>query len=543
MYSSKVIGWLLVLSTLLAPARAQLAHSVRLELTTNQNIEESFDVTPLADRGVLVTVRRGDFYDTSPARFHFSKYDTDLKPVWTNEFKQDPRFEPVLSYHNDHHLYWLFREKESAAIQIIRVSMEDGLTEQFTGDLLNQMDMQHFKVLGNTAYVGGYYRNRPVVMTFSFFDRTNRVLPGLYVNHMEINSLEIDENRQEVHVLAHSLKRNCQFSIRSYTYEGKPLRTVNFDGSKYSLISGKLVPATDNELLLVGNYSTDCTPYSQGIYITRIKPVDTPRPDAITVHTNDIRYIEFSQLQNFFNYLKPKRQERLLARILKKKEEGKDVKFRYRLLVHDPIPTKDGLTLLAEVYYPQYRGTTLPYQAGMMRSADRYFEGYRYTHAFLCGFDKQGKLLWDNCLAIQNLNSPELTEMVQVSQQGDLMVLAYPQDGEIHTEVIRGSKVLKPRENYTLKPNSDNEKVLYSTHDNLAAWYDHYFLACGFQKIGEKGYSGPPREVFYITKLNYSLNDLPAGSTTDALPPKDRGSSQPGTSSQQSTRKISGSER
>ncbi|GAA4403588.1 hypothetical protein GCM10023187_19820 [Nibrella viscosa] len=532
---------MLVLSLLPALVCAQLAHSVRLELTTNQNIEESFDVTPLARQGVLVTVRRGDYYDTTPARFQFSKYDTDLKPLWTTEYKQDPRFEPTLSYHNDHYLYWLFREKESAAIQVSRLSLDDGLIEHFQGELISQMDMQHFKVLGNTAYVGGYYRNRPVVMTFSFFDRTNRVLPGLYTNHLEINSLEIDETRQEVHVLVHSLRRNCQFSIRSYSYEGKPLRTVTFDGSKYSLISGKLVPAGDNEMLLVGNYSTDCTPYSQGIYVTRIRPGEPGRPDAVTVHTNDIRYIEFSQLQNFFNYLKPKRQERLLARVLKKKEEGKDVKFRYRLLVHDLIPTKDGLTLLAEVYYPQYRGTSLPYSGGMMRSTDRYFEGYRYTHAFLCGFDKQGKLLWDNCLAIQNLNSPELTEMVQVSQQGDLMVLAYPQDGEIHTEVIQGSKVLKPRENYTLKTNSDNEKVLYSTHENLAAWYDHYFLACGFQKIGEKGYSGSPREVFYINKLNYSLTDLQNGPATDATPAKKR-TAPNGASGRQSSRKTSGSE-
>ena len=73
--------------------------------------------------------------------------------------------------------------------------------------------------------------------------------------------------------------------------------------------------------------------------------------------------------------------------------------------------------------------------------------------------------------------------MVQVSQQGDQIVLAYPNDGEITTEVIQGSKVLKETEKFKLKTNAENEKVTFSAQDNLMAWYGRHFLACGFQKI------------------------------------------------------------
>ena len=241
--------------------------------------------------------------------------------------------------------------------------------------------------------------------------------------------------------------------------------------------------------------------------------------------SKSIQYIEFSQLQHFFDYLKPQRQQKLLARANKKKEEGKDYKFHYRLLVHDLQPTPTGLTLVAEVYYPQYRGSTLAY-GGIVRGTDRY-EGYRYTHAFICGFNKQGNLLWDNCFPIKELLSKELIEMVQVSHQGDRMVLAYPNDGEITTEVIQESKVLKETEKFKLKTATENEKVTFSAQDNLMAWYDRHFLACGFQKIAPSKTSGSQREVFYLNKLTYT----------------EENAAQPAKSTSAKTRKNDGSER
>ena len=172
--------------------------------------------------------------------------------------------------------------------------------------------------MGSQAYVSGSHHGRPVVMSFSFFDHTVKVLPGLYANRMEISSLEIDESRREVNVMVHSLRRHCKFSIRTYNCTmASYCERIDFDGAQNSLISGKLLPINPQESLLVGNYSTDCTPYSQGIYVTRIhhgnpgscRPVKPSKP---------IQYIEFSQLQNFFNYLKPQRQQKLLARAQKK---------------------------------------------------------------------------------------------------------------------------------------------------------------------------------------------------------------------------------
>ncbi|GAB3993130.1 hypothetical protein GCM10028807_27630 [Spirosoma daeguense] len=502
------IIWLLLLISHCS-VRAQLAHSLRIEIPSDPDEAESFDVTPLQEQGILVTIRTGGFLDNHSPKFNFQKYDVNLKRIWQTTFEPNATFKPVMGYNTNQFVYHIFREDDSDKFQFLRLHLDDGTLETFEGKLIDQFDVHEFKVMGSQAYIGGYRHGRPVVMAFSFFDHSAKVLPGMYVNRMEISSLEVDETRQQVNVLVHSLKRHCKFSLRTYDYDSKLLRVTDFDGAQNSLISGKLLPLNDQESLLVGNYSTDCTPYSQGIYVTRLRHGETTAEPI-----DAIQYIEFSQLENFFNFLKPQRQQKLLAKAQKKKEEGKDYKFHYRLLVHDLQPTPEGLILVAEVYYPQYRGSTIAY-GGYVRNTDRY-DGYRYTHAFICEFSKQGKLLWDNCLPIKELISRDLTEMVQVSQQGDRIVLAYPSDGEITTEVIQRNKILKESERFKLHTNAEEEKVTFSAQDNLMAWYGQHFLACGFQKIAPSKNVAQQREVFYLNKLTYQENseNQPAKSTS-----------------------------
>lgn len=519
MFQRLFISSFFILFTVFCPmltyrALAQLEQIKRIELKNDANHEESYEIMPLEERGMLLTVRQTGYYTSSSTRFSFKRYTTELNEQWTVEFTPDIRYTPLVSYQNKQYLYWLFHEHDSEKYMIMRLSLEDGVTETFDGKILYGLDVQHFKVLDGQAYIGGNHRNKPVVMVFSFFDQTTKVLPGLYANHIEISSIELDEERREVHVLVHSMRRQCEFSVRSYSYDSKPLRTVSYENANVSLISGKMLRINDEESLLVGNYSVDCTPYSQGVYITRINHADNG-----PANPDNIRYLEFSELKNFFNYLKPKHQERMWAKVLRRKEEGKGIKFRYRLLVHDLVRTNEGLMLLAEVYYPQYRGTALPYGSGGGRMVDRYFEGFRYTHAFMCGFDKEGNLLWDNSVSIQDVESSELTEKVQVSQQGDKFVLAYPKKDEIKTEVIQRNKTLKEQENFSLKASLENGKILNTEQQNVMAWYGQYFLACGFQKIAadKEGFSPNQRDVFYINKLTYSLKgltDLPTNTTS-----------------------------
>jgi hypothetical protein len=492
--------------------RAQMEQAQRLEIPTSNTLEEQHEVFSLGQDGALVVIRRNEFSHTRNESWVFSKYDTDLKPVWSRDYSLDFHYVPVMAYQSQYYAYWLFAEPDTDRYLFLQLDLQRGDLDFHRGKLLANVDVHQFKVLGSKALVAGYYRNRPVVLVHSFFDHTTRVLPGLYERNMEINNVDINESDGLINVITYAYrKRNCQFSIHTYNYEGKLLKSTTLSDPRNSLISGQIVPLNEDNSYLIGNYSVGCTPFSQGLYITHIRDNEPEEP----------QFIEFSDLQNFFNYMKPKRRQRTLDRLGKRKSLGKENRFRYRLLVHNLIQTEDEIVLVAEVYYPNYKTSSPVMVSGLNRQYSQTPDGFRYTHAIVCGFDRSGRYKWDNSVAIKNLVSYELQEMVQLTRVDDYFVLAYPQEGSIHTEVIRREKVVVEQEKLELNPSSQNEKVLYNEKANLAAWYGRYFLAYGIQKLGNDRPSTSPiqREVFYINKLAYNAGEIgkpkPAGEATN----------------------------
>jgi hypothetical protein len=493
--------WFLLSLLVTHPLRAQLTQVQRLEIERNPKDDEQFEVTTLGRDGVLLTKKIIDAYTGTALKWQFTSYDTNLRSRWQTDFKVKFSMEPLLSYVDNDHLYWLFGEPDSEKILVLRVVLATGETETIDGRLMAIEAVSDFRVLGNKAFIAGKYHDRSVVVLFSFFDKSEKVLPTLYANNLDITSLTADFARNQMHVIVRTYRRGkCQLNLKTFSYEGKLLHDDPLPGDDgRTLLSGQFLRVNDRESLLIGSYSQNCSDYAQGVYLTRVG--SEAGPEAL-------RYVEFSDLKNFFNYLKPARQQRVLARIAKKKEEGKEARFRYLLLVHDLIPTPEGFLLVAEAFYPQYKTntgsgvyTSFGARGGLTRSADN----FKYTHAFVCAFDRQGKLLWDNGFALNDVTSYELEEQVQLTRQADRLVLAYPSEDRIRSLVVQGTQLVADEQTFELKPKDQPSKVLDTEQTTLAAWHDQYFLAWGIQRINAPGRAEAPREVFYLNKLGYPV--------------------------------------
>jgi hypothetical protein len=480
-------------------AYGQLQQSDRLEIPAAAYSNEQFEVVSLGEEGLL-SVIHGDPLSHRGEQWQFVRYDTTMTAVWSNSYKMDFRYIPVMAYKAEHFGYWLFAEPDTDHFLFLQLNFMDGTIDIHKGNLLSGVDVQQFKVLGSKALISGYYRSRPVVLVHSFFDHTTRVLPGLYEKNTELNNVDVNEQDGYINVITYAYRRkNCVFEIKTYNYEGKLLKKTSLSDDKYSFISGQIVPLNPDDSYLIGNYSVGCTPYSQGLYVTHINHNEPEKP----------QFIEFSELQNFFNYMKPKRREKMQERIGKRKSLGKENRFRYRLLVHELIQSEDEIVLVAEVYYPNQKSTYSPIvSSGLSRPyAARSIEGYRYTHAIVCAFDKNGKFKWDNCIPIKDLTSFDLQEMVQVTKVNDYFVLAYPQEGEVHTEVISRNKVVVESEKFKIDTKKEGVKILNDDDSYLLPWYGQYFIAYGMQRLGASS-AALGKEVFYVNKLNYKTDDI-----------------------------------
>ncbi|MCE7061106.1 hypothetical protein [Dyadobacter sp. CY343] len=503
------IVWLLVLLPAIG-ALAQLQQADRLEIPTSSSASEQFEIFSLGEQGILSVIRGDGYSSIRNEQWQFVQYDTTFKVRWRAAYKLDFRYIPVMAYKGADAGYWLFAEPDSDRFLFLQLNFNDGSIDTFKGNLLSGVDVQQFKVIGSKALVSGYYRSRPVVIIHSFFDHTTRVLPGLFEKNTELNNVDINEVDGYINVITYAYrKKNCVFEIKTYNYDGKFLKRTTLSDSRYSFISGQIVPLNPDDSYLIGNYSVGCTQYSQGLYVTHIENDKPAEP----------QFIEFSDLQNFFNYMKPKRRQRMLDKIGKRKSLGKENRFRYRLLVHELIQTENEIVLVAEVYYPNQRSTIPVISGGISRPyISRSLEGYRYTHAIVCGFDRSGKFMWDNCITIKDLTSFDLQEMVQVTPVDDYFVLAYPQEGEIHTEVINRDKVVVETEKFKINAKSEKDKVLNNEDGYLSPWYGQYFLAYGMQRIGSSSI-GQGREIFYVNKLTYKTEDIgKVGLKSDSAP-------------------------
>lgn len=479
------------------PAFGQLQKVTQLEFEKNPKFQEIMEVKPVPD-GLVVMVKENSYYTSDHFKWHFKRLNYALDEVWSTSVKLESRYEDIHFYQNQDYMYWLFAEAQSENINILRLDLAQGEVDEFKGELLGKVDIHHFKVLENTAYLGGAYQEKPIVIAFPFFNKEGRILHGLYDKYLEINALEVNPLRKEINVVVKEHhKGKCGLGIKTYgANDGKLLRHIHVpgeNGQSLSFITGKMLDISERESLLIGNYSNNCSDFSKGLYLTRLEEGEEMGTSII----------KFSELKNFFNYMSAKRQEKIREKIEQKKKEGKEANFSYKLLIHDLIPTEKGSILVAEIYFPQqnYTNATVPLLTTRLSSEKA--EDYRFTHAVVCEFDKKGRILWDNALVMDYMASKELTEQVQVSKKGDSLLLAYLDKGTLKLQVMKEGTMIGEKQDFELK--SDSTQRRPDEEASVAAWYDQYYLTWGVRKIESKSPSQPEREVFYLNKLTYAV--------------------------------------
>ncbi|QHT67447.1 hypothetical protein GXP67_12805 [Rhodocytophaga rosea] len=501
----KIIVSMWVLFCLLAgslSSYAQLDQVLRLEIAPEKpdGDNELFNVISMKEKGLLVSTQT-IYPELGNHLWRIARYDTMLNKVWEKQYAIKSLFIPTKVYKNDDFLYVLLTQKESLKIAIFRLDFSNGEYEMIEGSTLAYIDVTHFKVLSNTAYIGGLVRYRPVVVAFNFFDKRSRVLPALYEPNSELDNLEIDNYENVVDVVTYNInRRKSNLIIRSFDYGGRMLKNITVESQKEkSLQTGKISSLNENEQFLIGNYSIRNSPYAQGMYMAKFNGDDQ----------EFIKYFKFNDFENFFNFMKPRRKARVKNRIVKKREKGKEYQLRYRVLLHDIIEKDNQYILIGEAYFPQYRSSSI-YGGMYSRSYnDRIFDGYKYTHAVVSGFDKQGNLLWDNCFEIQDYTSYDLEEIVKVAVDDEKIILVYPQDETLNTKLIKGNEVIKGKENYPIKTNYEGDKILDSEDVNVSEWYGKYFITWGQQEISNNKDAGVRnnRKVFYLNKITYNASE------------------------------------
>jgi len=498
----RACGLIFVLAlTVCAGNAQQIAQTNRFEMYASRD-ESSFEVIPAHENGIFLYRRVGT---NTQDHIQLLKLDTAFQEQWKGFLPIDDKFVLVAKRVEATRLYFLLRYRDFTKnnFQLYSIDIDSG--NFIRHDIRNFIPFTptEFQVTKSGAIMGGYYNQVPVVVFYSFSNGRTKILPGLLNESGELTQLKAyPDGAFDVLISARNFKGQNTIFIKSYDQEGELLRNFSLDPAENShLIFARSMKTTDEKEIVAGVFGGRNSLYSRGLFLS-----------SIDVDGNqNLRYYNYGDLENFFKYMKAKREARVKERIERRKIKGKRTRFNYRFLVHEIVPYKNQYILLGEAFYPKYVSSDRTFYpffnnvsspgSGLMRDG-RIFDGYYYTHAVVMGFDLQGNLLWDNSFEINDVKTFTLEQFVKLELQGDRIALLYLFDNELRTKIIQDDQVLEGKsvENIKLRFDKDVAKKEQTAMNRLDYWYRDYFYAYGVQEIAnaERG----KRRVFFINKIS-----------------------------------------
>ncbi len=486
--------------------QAQLLQPDRFEVLINK---EGFDVVPADHDGLFLI---GDMVEpgSNEVTKQLFKLDTAFRAVWQRSFNVPVGQELVDQQYDNGKLYFLFRRNElkNRNLELIVFDQADGSAVSHIIRNFIPLTYFDFRVANNSAIIAGYYNYRPLVILYNFTEGIPMVLPGLFADRSELIQLKLNrDNTFDVLLQGRNIQKQPTIFINSYNYAGVLTNSTILEPiEKNGLLFGRAANVDGGDKIVAGVYGRFDNEYSRGLFVARVD--DNQQ--------QDLKYYNYADLKNFFSYMRANRERRVRDRIERRKIKQKKLKFNYRLLVHDLIKEGDQYIMLGEAFYPKYRtvtgshyGSGIPvftFNAGMVQK-NRIFEGYRYTHAVVMGFNEKGDLLWDNSFEINDVISFELEQFVHASYNQDKLALLYVFNDKIRSKIIKENEVLEGKDltPIALKFDGDFANEGETKIDGLANWYDNVFITFGTQKIKNNvgGVIPKERNVFFINKVIY----------------------------------------
>ena len=469
-----------------------------------------YDIVNGEDNGLLVYLETEDRTEHG-YNWTFNLLDTALNQVWTRIFPIP--FDSYLTgteYHDGkYYLLYNASRYRNEDLLLLELDAETGNIQMIEINTVFPIQLTFFEVIDDNILLSGYTNFRPVLLTFNLNVQKPRVVPGFYDNKSDIIDIVIDDEAHMFTVVQSEKMRNNHYTMRAKTFtsEGDLIQNNIIEpGEKKNLVDGASTSFYGGFQYIAGTFSKKPSQYSRGLYLTKF----------VNGRQQFTKYHYYADLTNFFGYMNSRREQRIKDRIERKKEKGKKPKFSYRLLVHDIIQRDGEYLMIAEAYYPRYSSYSSPgtYGTGAYGGYNSYnpsFMGYKYTHAIIVSFDRNGNIIWDNSFGVDGVETYSLEENVAVNHTNDKTVLMYLDENTIRSKIVKGNEVYEGK---TFNPvrltyQSDEIKSKDPEIEGLKNWYGNVMYAYGEQRIqNDQGEGGrTSRRVFYINKITYNLQE------------------------------------
>ncbi|MGM0579624.1 MAG: hypothetical protein ACQETL_03015 [Bacteroidota bacterium] len=485
----------------------QISQPLRYEIEID-NFNDDYYIVSAKEKGLYLFKELDKKTDNNEYIWEIIRLDTTLQEVSRNEVIIDEKFTFKGYSYDNGKFVMLFQEGHEYAkdLLFLTFSTDNESFKSYLYENLVPIKLTEFEIKNDAVVFGGNVNMRTVVMLYNFTAKKGIVLPGFYNDRSTLLQIVTKTEDDWVRIITSDKLQSKRYGItvRAFNTMGESIFTETLEAKDdLSLTDGRIVNSSEGGNLLAGTYSIKRrTETSRGIFVADFK----------RENKDQIRYYNYANLENFFNYMKERRKNRIMKRIARKKIKGKKLKFSYRLFVQDIVKQDNQNILIGEAYYPTYSNRTsgfgysaYSYDPFMSNRSSQVFDGYKYTHAVIIAFDDNGELIWDNSFEINDLKSFQLEEHIHLAFLENEIVMLYLYNQELKIKVIKESEIIEGKftEDLKLMYESDEMQGNDEELEGLKQWYGNNFYAYGVNRVKNLKDENIKlnRKVFFINKI------------------------------------------
>jgi len=517
------LGAFAFLIFLAANAQAQWAQPHRFEIEQKPE-KPTFAMVPLGAQG-LALVRDKDDYRAGKKTVELIALDTALQKKWETELEVASAMNLVGYDFVDRHFYLLFRKGETPQgnLHLVRLRLADAATERF--DIKQDFDFKltHFSATPHNVILGGHLSNEPSVLIYRLADRQMKVVPGFFLNGMELLDVRVNENFTFNVLISSRVGNNDRkLLLRTFDEDGVLLLEdeIIFPPGVFPL-SGITSSLVRTDLAIMGTYARGNNRLSSGIYFTAPSP-DWPQP---------VQFIEFDRFPHFLDYLPPRKANTIRQKALRARLKGRHSSFRANVIPFRLSENATGFALLIEIYNASSAINNNPHGSpfglhnpggwgpGWTPFASRFYSmpnsfynpmpqsiDYRMLAAHVLVLDENGSICHDVQLPLKNRSVPVLEQTSDFIFTDTQTGILYKHESSLHSLMYAHHTGVARVDTTTVELNKETETIRNESDNGggVRWWFGNSFYTWGLQRVDnrDKQTDYRSRYLFYVNRVD-----------------------------------------
>jgi len=532
--------------------QAQSSDPVRLEIAAPAG-SDPFNYVTAGENGVCIFYPTINDTGKDSVSWSFRMVDDQLKEIWHQQVPLHKDVTYLKNMSTKDAIYLLFHDtkrNKDGNIIVFMIIPRLQLISEHIAMIPDKAEVVDFEIANSYAFIG--FNNRkgqPGITGFSLITGEKRSYDITAEKDALLLDISIDTTLSEIfatYKIQFSSSKNHLF-VNQYNSPGTLEKTYDFTEQveRRNFNSAQYLPMGEGRGMVAGTYGYNVANtrrqydyydyYYNNYYYNYYSPYlsrqsnydatedKTPVSDGyytamVSAGVADkIKYFNFSGFNNAFKYITNPGALRIKIKPVKKAEknadadpseatEDNDKTLNLRLITHDIQKNNGEIIMTSEAYSPEYHTNTqmsYDYYGRAFPTSYQVFDGFRYSHAFVAGFDSTGMMTWNNGMEMRDILTKYLNRKLNSLFDGEEMVLYYNANNKVAFKSIKGNTIVENTAYTPLAPKRGTDQPIDEYLGTIEHWYDDYFISTGYQTIRNNYLESNKRNVFYISKMAF----------------------------------------